>query len=51
MYNAPPSLGKNEEAFFGAVLLYYGDMSIFEPRIVQMYDELLPRIDRALGSR
>jgi len=48
MYNAPPSLGKNEEAFFGAVLLYYGDMTIFEPRIVQMYDAILPRIDKAL---
>jgi hypothetical protein len=48
MYDAPPALGKNEEAFFGAVLLYYGDMTIFEPRIVELYDAILLRIDKAL---
>ena len=48
MYNAPPSLGKNEEAFFGAVLLYYGDMILFEPRIIELYDAILLRIDKAI---
>src|SRR5262245_32508359 len=38
MYNTPPALDRNEEAFFASVLLYYGDMTIFEPRIVQLYD-------------
>jgi hypothetical protein len=51
MYAAPPSLGKNEEAFLGAVLLYYGDMTIFEPRLIQKYDAILPRIDKALGEK
>ena len=48
MYNAPPALGKNEEAFFGAVLLYYGDMTIFEPRIIELYDAILLKIDKTL---
>ena len=46
MYTAPPSLDKNEEAFFGAVVLYYGDMTLFEPRLIQMYDDALPKIDK-----
>jgi hypothetical protein len=50
MYNAPPALGKNEEAFFGAVLLYYGDMTLFEPRLLTMYDEALQKIGKALGK-
>ena len=50
MYNAPPALNKNEEAFFGAVLLYYGDMRVFEPRMIVLYDAILPRIDKALGE-
>jgi hypothetical protein len=49
MYAAPPSLGKNEEAFFGAIVLYYGDMTLFEPRLIQMYDAVLPKIDKAIG--
>ena len=51
MYNAPPAVGKNEEAFFGAVLLYYGDMTLFEPRMVELYDAILLRIDKALGEK
>jgi hypothetical protein len=48
MYAAPPSLNKNEEAFFGAIVLYYGDMTIFEPRLIELYDAVLPKIDNAL---
>ena len=29
---------------------YYGDIVIWEPELLRMYDELLPRIDRALGE-
>ncbi len=50
MYFSPPALPKNEEAFLGAVLLYYGDMVIFEPALVKMYDELVPKIDKTLGD-
>jgi len=50
MYAAPPSLSKNEEAFFGAIVLYYGDMTIFEPRLLMMYDEALQKIDKPLGE-
>jgi hypothetical protein len=31
--------------------VYYGDMTIFEPRLMQMYDEILPRLDNALGEK
>ena len=41
---------KNEEAFFGAVAIYYGDIVLMEPKLLSMYDELLPQIDRALGE-
>jgi hypothetical protein len=29
---------------------YYGDIVIWEPQLLRMYDELLPRIDRALSQ-
>ena len=35
----------------GAILLYYSDLVIYEPRLLQMYDEVLPKIDRALGAQ
>jgi hypothetical protein len=41
---------KNEEAFFGAVVIYYGDVVLIEPKLLDLYDELLPQIDRALGE-
>ena len=28
----------------------HGDIVIWEPELLRMYDELLPRIDRALGE-
>jgi hypothetical protein len=30
---------------------YYGDLVIWEPQLLQMYDDLLPRLGRALGER
>jgi hypothetical protein len=51
MYFTPPALDeKNETAFLAAVALYYGDMSVFEPRLLQLYDDLMPLIDKALGK-
>jgi hypothetical protein len=48
---ATQALPKNEEAFFGAILLYYGDMVLFEPALAKMYDDLLPKLDAALGEK
>jgi hypothetical protein len=38
-----------EENFQG-LAAYYGDVVIWEPQLLQMYDDLLPRIDRALAG-
>lgn len=51
MYVTPPIDEKGQIAFFGAVLVYYGDVTIFEPRLLEMYDAILPRIDAALGDK
>jgi hypothetical protein len=32
------------------VHLYYADITLMEPRMLGMYDELLPRIDHAIGE-
>ena len=51
MYLVPPIDDRNTTTFMGAVMIYYGDMIVFEPRLLTMYDELLPKIDRALGEK
>jgi len=38
------------DGFFAAVDTYYGDVVLMEPKLLGMYDELLPQIDRALGG-
>jgi hypothetical protein len=48
MYVHPPS--KNDDAFFRAVSLYYGDVVLIEPRLLTMYDGAVTEIDRALGE-
>lgn len=48
MYLRPPN--ENLEAFLRAVTIYYGDLVVLEPALLGMYDDLLPRIDRALGD-
>src|SRR5262249_7091087 len=48
MYLRPPM--ENVGAFLGTVALYYGDLVLIEPKLLEMYDELVPRIDRALGE-
>jgi len=47
MYLRPPS--ENDESFLRSTLVYYGDITLMEPRIVEMCDQLLPQIDRQLG--
>jgi len=51
MYTTPPIDEKGQISFFGAVLFYYGDVTIYEPRLLEMYDAILPRIDAALGEK
>jgi len=48
MFMTPPVEDRNTTAFMGAVLVYYGDLAIYEPRLMRMYDDVLPRIDKAL---
>jgi hypothetical protein len=48
MYLRPPS--QDLDGFFHAVALYYDDVVLSEPRLMTMYDEMLPQIDRALGE-
>jgi hypothetical protein len=33
---------------YGGLRAYYGDIVLWEPQLLRMYDELLPQIDRAL---
>jgi hypothetical protein len=40
----------NLAGFLGAVAIYYGDLVLMEPKLLSMYDEILPQIDRALGE-
>jgi hypothetical protein len=51
MFASPPIDENRQIAFFGAVLVYYGDVTVYEPRLLSMYDEILPRIDAALGTK
>ncbi|HKP14852.1 MAG TPA: hypothetical protein VJT85_02270, partial [Gemmatimonadaceae bacterium] len=38
------------DAFAEAAEAFFGDVTYMEPRLVAMYDEVLPRLDRALGA-
>jgi hypothetical protein len=49
MYLLPP-MSENPTPFFGALAVYYGDIVYYEPKLLEMYDEILPQIDRALGE-
>jgi hypothetical protein len=40
----------DELAFLYGVTTYYGDCTLLEPRLLKIYDEILPRLDRALGD-
>ena len=48
MYLLNPT--QNPDALLGAVATYYGDVVLIEPKLLEMYDEILPQIDRALGE-
>jgi hypothetical protein len=40
----------DELAFLKGVTTYFGDCTLLEPRLLAIYDEILPRLDRALGD-
>jgi hypothetical protein len=46
MYARPPA--ENLEGFLAALTVYYDDIVIFEPSLLKMYDDVLPRIDQAI---
>jgi hypothetical protein len=48
MYLRPPA--EDLDGFFRVVALYYDDIVLHEPKVMQMYDDLLPKIDKALGE-
>ena len=41
---------ENFDAFAGAADAYYGDTVYLNPKLIEMYDAILPRIDRQLGD-
>jgi hypothetical protein len=51
MYVTPPINDNSSVTFFGSVLIYYNDVTIFEPRLLEMYDAILPSIDAAIGEK
>jgi hypothetical protein len=45
MYLLPP-MSENPTPFFGALSVYYGDIVYYEPRLLELYDEI-PSADRS----
>lgn len=48
MYVRTPT--EDVDLFLGTVNVYYGDIVLWEPALLRMYDELLPQLDRVLGT-
>jgi hypothetical protein len=48
MFVRPP--GEGRSVYLAAAQSYFGDMEYFEPALLKSYDEILPKIDRALGE-
>lgn len=48
MYLLP--LQDNFDAFAEAANAFFGDVTFIEPKLLAMYDELLPKLDRTLGT-
>jgi hypothetical protein len=46
MYLQTPT--DNLDPFAGSLALYFGDIVLLEPKLVEMYDELIGRLDRAM---
>jgi hypothetical protein len=41
----------DSDGFLKAVDTYYGDVVLMDSKLLEMYDELLPQIDRVIGDR
>jgi hypothetical protein len=41
-------LSQDADGFFAALLAYFGDTTLLEPRLIKLYDDALQRIDKAL---
>jgi hypothetical protein len=49
MYQLKPE--DDFDGFAQALYAFFGDLTAMEPKLLAMYDELLPKLDRALGDR
>lgn len=49
MFVRPP--GEGVTPYMAAAQAYLGDMEFFEPALMKSYDEILPKIDKALGEK
>jgi hypothetical protein len=49
IYLEPPSV--DPERFLAALSAYYGDVVLWEPRLLKQYTELLPKLDRAIDDK
>jgi hypothetical protein len=36
--------------FLGSAAVYFGDCALLEPRLIGLYDSILPQLDRAIGT-
>ena len=46
MYINPPETKTG--SFFGALQVYYGDAVVYDKLLLTLYDDVLPKIDKAL---
>jgi hypothetical protein len=46
VYTRSPA--SDPDGYFRSLHAYLGDVSFFDPTLIQMYDELLPKLDAAL---
>jgi hypothetical protein len=52
MYVASPAAGKKQrDDFLATLYLYYNDMILYEPQLMKMYDDILPKIDTTLSRK
>lgn len=45
----PPPV-EDPSVYFGEVMTFCSDAVVFEPRLMAMYDDLLPRLDKAIAA-
>ena len=49
VYLQPPVI--DPERFLAALSAYYGDIVLWEPRLLEQYDELRPKLDHAIDAK